>query len=138
MIRVVLDTNVLVSGLLSEHGPPGLIVDLVFAGELALVYDARLLAEYRDVLVRPELKVDPADAEELLRAIEDTGEVVTALPWPHRLPDPDDEVVLAVADAARVTCVVTGNLRHFPRAQRGRVTVISPREFVEWLRERSS
>ena len=53
MIRVVLDTNVLVSGLLSEHGPPGLIVDLVFAGELALVYDARLLAEYRDVLVRP-------------------------------------------------------------------------------------
>lgn len=137
MIRVVLDTNVLVSGLLSEHGPPGLIVDLVFAGELALVYDARLLAEYREVLVRPELKIDPADAEELLRAIEDTGEVATALPWPHRLPDPDDEVVLAVADAAQVACVVTGNLRHFPRAQRGRVTVFSPREFVEWLRERS-
>jgi putative PIN family toxin of toxin-antitoxin system len=136
LIRVVLDTNVLVSGLLSEQGPPGLIVDLVFTGELKLAYDARLLAEYREILARPELKIDAVDAEELLRAIEETGETVAALPWPHRLPDPDDEIVLAVAEAAHATCVVTGNLRHFPRAQRGRVTVFSPREFVEWLRER--
>jgi len=77
LIRLVLDTNVLVSGLLSEHGPPGLIVDLVFAGELVVVYDARLLAEYRDVFARPELKINSADAQEILRTIEDTGEMVT-------------------------------------------------------------
>jgi predicted nucleic acid-binding protein len=44
-LRIVLDTNVLVSGLLSPHGPPGRIFDLLLGGKLTLVFDDRLLAE---------------------------------------------------------------------------------------------
>jgi predicted nucleic acid-binding protein len=47
-MRIVVDTNVLVSGLLSPFGPPGVIVSLTAAGRLSLCYDARILAEYAE------------------------------------------------------------------------------------------
>ena len=52
---IVLDTNVLVSGIINPHGPPGRIVDLLRAGELRLAVDDRILSEYTDVLRRPRL-----------------------------------------------------------------------------------
>ena len=52
-MKIVLDTNVLVSGLLNPYGPPGRIVQMVAAGALQLCFDARIICEYRDVLVRP-------------------------------------------------------------------------------------
>jgi len=132
--RVVLDTNVLVSGVLSERGPPGWIVDLVVAGELQTVFDNRILAEYKDVLTRSKLKLDPARVELLLGVMAGTGVPVTPLPWETALPDPDDEPFLACAKAAAAT-LVTGNLRHFPKDRRAGVTVLSPRQFLDSLRE---
>lgn len=52
-MRIVLDTNVLVSGLLNPYGAPGQIARMVATGEISLCFDARILGEYRDVLVRP-------------------------------------------------------------------------------------
>ena len=69
MIRIVLDTNVLVAGLLSAKGPPGQIVDLISAGEIEAACDTRILAEYRDVLARPELRIDQREAEDVLQHI---------------------------------------------------------------------
>jgi len=135
MIRVVLDTNVLVAGILSEHGPPGWIMDLVAAHEIALVYDSRILAEYREVLARPELDLDPTRVKQLLSVVEEQGLFVSPLPWPHTLPDPDDEPFLATAKAAGVT-LVTGNVRHFPISARGEVVVATPREFMDSLARR--
>lgn len=129
-MRVVLDTNVVVSGLLSAAGPPGWIVDLVTAGELAAVFDARILDEYRGVLRRPQLGLPESAVETFLAYVEKSGLELTALPWPHRLPDPDDEPFLAVAAAARVP-LVTGNLRHFPARLRGSVAVLTPRQLLE-------
>ena len=57
MIRIVLDTNVLVAGLLSDKGPPGQIVDLIIIGEIEIACDSRILAEYRDVVERPKLRI---------------------------------------------------------------------------------
>lgn len=133
MARVVVDTNVLVSGVLSEQGPPGWIVDLVAANELQAVFDNRILAEYRDVLTRSELKLDPARVELLLAVIADKAIPVTPLPWQAELPDPDDEPFLACAKAA-AAALVTGNLRHFPRDRRFGVKVLSPRQFLDSLR----
>lgn len=135
MIRIVLDTNVLVAGILSEQGPPGWILDLVAARELSVAYDSRVLAEYREVLARPELGLEPGRVEQLLSAIVDHGILVTPLPWPHSLPDPDDEPFLATAHAADVV-LVTGNTRHFPASARGDVVVATPREFIDGLRRR--
>ncbi len=65
MIRIVLDTNVLVSGLLSDRAAPFQIVDLITAGEIELACDARILAEYREVLARPDLNINQSKAEDV-------------------------------------------------------------------------
>jgi putative PIN family toxin of toxin-antitoxin system len=133
VVRIVLDTNVLVSGLLSEQGAPGQILDLLLGSNLQLLHDPRILAEYRSVLARPELGIAPRLAAEIVRFLEQTGEPVVAGPWPRALPDPDDEPFLAVAHAGLAAGLVTGNLRRFPASARAGVRVWSPREFLGWL-----
>lgn len=120
MIRIVLDTNVLVAGLLSDKGPPGQIVDLIITGEIDVACDSRILAEYRDVVARPELRIKQSDAEDVLQYLERIALRVTPARWPEALPDPDDEPFLAVAEAAQAVCLVTGNVRHFPPESRRR------------------
>ena len=133
MIRAVLDTNVIVSGILSEQGPPGWIVDLVAAGELVAVYDARILAEYRDVLTRSRLNLDATRVQLLLDIIQNSGIPVTPMPWQAPLPDPDDEPFIACAKMAMAP-LVTGNLRHYPEQLRFDVIVLTPRQFLDKLR----
>ncbi len=133
-MKIVLDTNVLVSGLLSAFGPPGEIVRLVTARAVRLCYDARILGEYRQVLLRPAFPFSLARVESLLDQIQADGEPVEARLLPGRLPDPDDEVFLAVALAGQAGCLVTGNLKHYPKRHRQGVEVVSPRDFVELYR----
>ena len=130
-MRIVVDTNVFVSGLLSPFGPPGTIVGLIAAGGLSLCYDARILAEYSEVLRRPKLSLAEEDVSALLLQVEARGELTSPMPLPARLPDPHDEPFLEVAAAALADYLVTGNVRHFPAGARQNVRVVSPREFVD-------
>jgi len=129
-VKVVIDTNVLVSGLLSAAAPPGQILELVLDGILQPCIDGRIFAEYESVLHRPELSIDPADADEILEIIRMVAEPVAALPLPVELPDPDDLAFLEVAATARAV-LVTGNKRHFPSKACKNVKVSSPREFLD-------
>ena len=123
----VLDTNVLVSGLLSPSGPPGRLVDVLLGRRLRLALDDRVEMEYREVLARPKLGIEDIRREAFL-AILQFQEHVTAMPWPHRSPpDEDDVIFLEVALETPARAVVTGNLKHFPPACRGPATVMSPR-----------
>ncbi len=133
-MRIVLDTNVLVAGLLSAGGPPGWIVEAVLTGELELALDMRIRDEYAEVLSRPEFHFAPDHIDDLLEAIDRFGFQAPAVP-PCRapLPDPDDEPFLAVA-AATGSVLVTGNVRHFPARCRSAVPVRTPHEFVDSLR----
>ena len=137
-MRIVLDTNVLVSGLLSPFGPPGDIVRLVAAGALCVCYDPRILDEYREVLSRPAFRIADDRVESLLHQVAADGLLVTAQPLAVRLPDPDDEVFLAVALAGDARCLVTGNLGHYPQPSRRRMPVVSPRDFLDLYREAGS
>ena len=130
-MRLVVDTNVLVSGLLSPFGPPGVIVRLVAAGRLNLCYDARIVAEYTEVLRRPTFPFNSDEIGALTAQIEAGGELISPVPLAAPLPDPDDEPFLEVAIAARAEFLVTGNGHHFPRDRRAGVRVVSPREFVD-------
>jgi putative PIN family toxin of toxin-antitoxin system len=133
-MRVVVDTNVLVAGLLSAAGPPGWILEAVLAGELEPAFDGAIRQEYEEVLRRPEFQFPSARIDDILAALDQFGFVVAAPPpWPSALPDPDDEPFLAVA-AASASVLVTGNLRHFPLRVRGGVSVLSPRELMDRLR----
>jgi putative PIN family toxin of toxin-antitoxin system len=133
LIRVVLDTNIVVSAMLSPQGPPGLILELAIHRDLEVAHTPRIVAEYRGVLARPRLALDPADVERVLNILETVGIPAIALPWPLALPDQADGEFLACAAAAGAI-LITGNLRHFPAASRREVEVMSPRAFVDRLR----
>lgn len=133
-MRIVLDTNVLVSGLLSPYGPPAEAVRMVVSESLTLYVDARLLVEYRQVLSRPKFAFDQDRVEALMDLIEAEAIPVMANPLAQRLPDPDDEPFLEVAIAGRIEALVTGNLVHFPARARAGVTVLGPTDFMALVR----
>lgn len=136
MIKVVLDTNVIVSGLLSPFGPAGEIVRMIGGGNLIVCYDVRILSEYRDVLSRPQFCFSKIHTEYFLDQLEAIGEESIGEPLLKRLPDVDDEPFLEVAISSEADCLVTQNLRHYPVNKRSGVKVISPVEFLEFYRKR--
>ena len=87
---VVLDTNVVVSALLTPHGPPGRVLDLVFAGALTVACDDRILDEYAAVLRRPKFGFADHDIMEIVDFLAHMGLAVVATPLAVLLPDGDD------------------------------------------------
>lgn len=134
-MRIVLDTNVLVSGLLSPYGLCAEITRMISSGELTLCYDSRILAEYIEVLGRPKLQIDPDKASALLDYIESRGQVIAASPISTLLPDLDDQPFLEIAVAGKVTCLITGNLAHFPKEEYRDIKVFDPRGFLDYYRK---
>lgn len=134
-MKIVLDTNVVVSGLLSPFGNPAKILRMVSSGELLLCFDARILSEYRDVLLRPKFQFEEDKIDALLDQIENSGHMVAPNPLPQPLPDRDDDAFLEVALAAKAECLVTGNIAHFPASMRQRVRVFSSTKFLEFYRK---
>lgn len=134
-MKIVLDTNVIVSGLLSPYNAPGEIVRMVSSGILKLCYDARILSEYRSVLLRPKFKFDPEHVDALIDQIETCGCIAASKPLPEKLPDIDDEPFLEVALAGKASCLITGNLIHYPIKLRQGVKVILPVKFIDIYRK---
>ena len=134
-MKIVLDTNVLVSGLLKPFRSSGEIVRLISSGILTILYDSRVLLEYQDVLYRPKFQLDTQNIETLLTYIKQNGRVISAGPLKKRLPDPDDEPFLEVAIAGQAACLITGNTKHFPKQSRQGIKIFSPSEFIDFYRE---
>ncbi len=131
-MRIVLDTNVLVSGLHNPHGAPGRILDLILGARIPVLYDDRILAEYRDVLARPRLAIEPSLAQAVVGYIRLAGEQIMAIPLGQdSLPDPDDLPFAEVAITSEADMLVTGNMKHFSRLKERGVTVLSPAECLE-------
>lgn len=127
---MVLDTNVLVSALLSPYRPPARVLDRLLEGSAHLCYDTRIVGEYREVLARPKFGFDEEATGALVDYLEASGELVAPRSLNLVLPDAADAMFLEVAAAARADCLVTGNLRHFPAEQRQGVLVVSPTELI--------
>lgn len=134
-MRIVVDTNVLVSGILSPYGPPGAILRSIVAGTVTVCFDQRILAEYWDVLSRGRLGLDGERVDALLENVEANGESVLAETLALDLPHAADGMFVEVALAAHAACIVTGNARHFPEDRLRGVLVRSPRAFLEELLE---
>lgn len=127
-VEFVLDTNVLVSALLTPGGPPGHLLDAVIAERLRPVYCPPILSEYERVLRRPRFGFAPRDIDDLLEFVALSGRGLSRLEDPGEdTADPDDAVFYACAFTARCP-LVTGNLPHFPRA--GPVTLLKPRQAI--------
>jgi predicted nucleic acid-binding protein len=127
---VVVDTNVLVSGLLSAHGTPARVLDLLATGDLQATYDDRVAAEYRQVLARPRFGFQPQAVAHLLDYLFTEGLPLVARPLPAMLPDPDDQPFWEVAVEAAAP-LITGNLKHFPSEVCTGLEVLTPAAFIE-------
>ena len=127
-MRLVVDTNVIVAGLLRADGPPGRIVDSILHHSYTVLYDDRILYEYETVLVRPRFGFDRSAVRVFLGFIRETGERIVAPSLDLRCSDEADQPFLDVAVEAAADALVTGNRRHFPA--RPPVRIVSPAELV--------
>ena len=132
-MKIVLDTNVIVSGMISTDNTPGQILDQVLAKRITLCVDDRILAEYQQVLLRPGWPFAKADAEEVLAFIGTNSFRPVVPPLALRLPDPDDLAFIEVAVGGEVEAIVTGNTRHFPAHAGISIPIMSPSEFIAYF-----
>lgn len=131
-MKAVLDTNVVVSGVLSREGTCGRLLHLLVDDAFDLYADERVLAEYEEVLPRPELGIPPSDVRAAMEIIREKAVLVAPLPLGRTMGGKDDVPFLEVAVAAKAV-LVTGNVRHFPPQVRCGVVVLTPREFLSAL-----
>jgi putative PIN family toxin of toxin-antitoxin system len=135
MIRVVLDTNIVISAALRSGSLPETVFNLALDGQIQLCISEPILAEYKDVISRPHLAIDPRKVTLALKRIRDAAEVVSPTKTVTACTDPDDNIFLECAQAAEADYLVTGNQRHFPGRWK-KTRVIGPRELIELLVEK--
>jgi putative PIN family toxin of toxin-antitoxin system len=131
MIRVVLDTNVIVSAYLNQNGVPFLILKLALARAIQPYVSEPILAEYGELLRRKSYPLDRRRARLLLNAIRGACILVTPQPGSSLTNDPDDTKFLECAQAAKADYLVTGNMSHFPTGRWKYTRIVTPREFIE-------
>jgi putative PIN family toxin of toxin-antitoxin system len=124
-LSVVLDTNILVSSLLSD-GPPALIVDRIAGGRIRPCFDDSILAEYWDVLCRPKFDFNPIQISRLVHDIISAGfGIEVSGPSAFPMLYETDRKFYDVAKAASAV-LVTGNAKHYPNEP----FIMSPAQFL--------
>jgi len=130
MIRVVIDTNILVSALLTNGGLPEAVIDLAISGEVQWFASESVLAEYEEVLKRPRLAIDSVKVADAIAKIRAIVSLVKPEVRVSAARDPDDNQFLECAEAAQADYLVTGNIRHFPEVWK-ETRIVTPREFID-------
>ncbi|MBI1882673.1 MAG: putative toxin-antitoxin system toxin component, PIN family [Chlamydiae bacterium] len=133
-MRIVLDTNVLVSSILTPGGTCHRVVQLLLRGDVELCVDDRICNEYREVLTRGKFSLSNQSVDDFLDALLDQALLVLPQVIPDRFLDETDRAFIEVAVTGHVEVLVTGNARHFHAAKKLGVHVRSPADFLkEWL-----
>jgi uncharacterized protein len=128
-LRLVIDTNVLVSAAIKPAGLQRTVLLLAITKPARLYISKPILEEYREVLSRKELKIRKRLQNQLLQLIKNRSHAASPKKRLEVTRDPDDNIFLECADAARADYLITGNQRHFPRFWKS-TKIISPRDFI--------
>lgn len=135
-VFAVIDTNVVVSSLLSDGGAPAEVMGYVDSSNVVPLYDDRTLNEYEQVLSYAKLSIDANKREETLQSIKDNGILVTDVRETERLFFDKDDVpffeIKVEAEDDLDPYLVTGNKRHFPV---GDSHIVTPSEMVPLMRQ---
>jgi len=136
-MRIVMDTNILVSALITPFGNAARILDMVLLGELQVLHDDRILSEYSEVLLRPNFSFEKNDVDNLLTFIDTEGLKVASVPVSYPVIDKDDIPFIEVAVSGTAEALITGNKRHFKGAVTKKIRIMNPDEFLKfWQEER--
>ncbi|MBR1547975.1 MAG: putative toxin-antitoxin system toxin component, PIN family [Prevotella sp.] len=128
MVYAVIDTNVLVSALIT-HNPQSAtsrVVRHLLDGDFVPLYDGDIIEEYSDVLHRKKFKLLPEVADSLISFIIENGVETDRRAFGEPMPDEDDRVFYEVSLSMDDSFLVTGNQKHYPASPK----VISPAGFV--------
>ena len=112
--------------MLSPNGAPSRILNLVINGNITVVLDARIFAEYSDVLKREKFSFPQVAINEIIVFIQREGVFISPLPLTCAVPDPGDLPFIEVSCHAKVP-IVTGNIRHFKSSG---VIAMTPVQFL--------
>jgi putative PIN family toxin of toxin-antitoxin system len=126
-LGVVLDTNILVSALLTPGRKPGQILTMVLTQKLRPWYTQKILAEYQAVLSRPKFPIDQAEVKDIIDNITQNGASTYVLtPSTFPMVDETDRKFYDTAKIGRAT-LITGNKKHYP----AEAFIMTPAEFLE-------
>lgn len=140
MLRVVLDTSVLVAGLRSRNGPNNAVLRLIDTGQLVLLCTPPLFLEYEDVLKRPEqIAAHRLSAVQVDEFMNELAAIIVPVDVYFQLrpqvADPGDEMVLEAAINGQADALVTNNLKDFAGVtDRFRVAVLTPDQLLKKVR----
>jgi putative PIN family toxin of toxin-antitoxin system len=126
-MKIVLDTNVVVSSLLTPSGLPAKILNLVLDGSVTIVYDNNILAEYADVCNRDKFNIDKALFGLVMDFIAKEGEFRIAGAPTVQSHDEDEAIFYPLYKSGGIDYLITGNIKHFPH-EKG---IVTPRKFLE-------
>jgi len=133
MTRVVIDTNVLVSALLSRHGPNARVLDLVLADKIRPCISEAVLNEYRAVLGRPKFRgLGSSHIDAVIELLEKLSAKVTPVSTLQVSRDEADNRIYECADAAQAHYIVTGNRKHFATPYKS-IRIVNARELLDVL-----
>ena len=135
-MKVVLDTNVIISGLLFQHGPPGRIIDLWVEEKITVLFSQNLLEEYFAVLLRPKFKRfgTPLERQIILSDLIELDNSMFIHPKTRLniiTEDPDDNNVLECAMEGQADFIVTGDTHLLSLQEFQSIPIITPAFFVK-------
>ena len=125
-MKVVIDTNVIVSAMINQNGVPAKVITMVLSGMLTPLFDNRTMFEYFDVLSRKEFCFDAETVKHFVDYVKNAGEYVTADFLEMKFIDDTDKKFYELYTSGGAQYLITGNKKHFP-AEKG---IVTPREFL--------
>ncbi len=133
-VYVVIDTNVLVSALLSRHrdSATSIILANLFSETIVPLYNDEILNEYEEVLHRTKFHFPESEVRLILSAISEFGISADRIKCSENFPDPNDIIFYEVALSKEGSFLVTGNTKHFPKTP----IVVTPAEFLEIINQK--
>jgi len=132
-MKIVIDTNVLISALLTPEGTCGAILRAVLTGQITLLLDVRIISEYESVTARKKFNFNQKQTKIICDHLYECAEKVLAKPLCLQLPDVHDLMFYEVGLSGQADYLVTGNSKHFPKKVCNDVSIISPVDFVNFL-----
>jgi uncharacterized protein len=130
MIRVVYDTNIVVSAALKPGSIPAFLLALALEQQVRLCLSSPIWEEYRAVLRRPKFGLSPHAVERMLQEMHRTALLVHPTQRLRAAPHEPDNRFLECAQEARAAYLVTGNTRHFPFPVFQGVRILGPAAFA--------
>ena len=133
MIHAVIDTNVLVSALLTSKSDTATvqILEAIMNGQIIPLYNEDIISEYEIVLNRPTFRFSEETVYYYINAIKEKGVLATRIESGEAFPDSDDAVFYEIALSVEDAYVVTGNLKHFPKTP----IVVTPAQMLEIIKK---